>query len=284
MSAQAPDRWQEILKIFRDINNQYFYKILVGFMLVLIFALIGKNIFAREPGYDTNIYTEILGVIFTIVVLDIRAEWREEKRRIRDLQERLAMDAGSQSNDAAKRAVDELRHRGWLAGEDGLLQSAYLIQARLYRANLKDANLRQAHLMASSLNEAELVGANLQGANLWLTNLQGADLLGINLKESSLLSANLQKVRLEFANLQEAVMREVNLQEASLFHANLHRTNLSDANLQYSNLVDAQFDETTILPDGSHWTPDTDLTRFTDPNHTNFWRSDNPDSPAYRGN
>jgi hypothetical protein len=26
------------------------------------------------------------------------------------------------------------------------------------------------------------------------------------------------------------------------------------------------------------------MTRFTDPNHPNFWRSDNPDSPAYWGN
>jgi len=25
------------------------------------------------------------------------------------------------------------------------------------------------------------------------------------------------------------------------------------------------------------------LARFTDPNHPDFWRSDNPHSPAYRG-
>jgi hypothetical protein len=31
------------------------------------------------------------------------------------------------------------------------------------------------------------------------------------------------------------------------------------------------------------WTPGTDIARFTDPAHTDFWRSDNPDSPAYRG-
>jgi len=29
-----------------------------------------------------------------------------------------------------------------------------------------------------------------------------------------------------------------------------------------------------ILPDGSKWTPDTDMTRYTDPNHPDFWQPD----------
>jgi DNA-binding NtrC family response regulator len=37
------------------------------------------------------------------------------------------------------------------------------------------------------------------------------------------------------------------------------------------------------LPDGTNWTPDTGMARFTDPEHPEFWRSDDPGSPAYRG-
>jgi hypothetical protein len=44
----------------------------------------------------------------------------------------------------------------------------------------------------------------------------------------------------------------------------------------------AAFSEETTLPDGTRWTPEADLARFTDPAHPHFWRSNNPHSPAYR--
>jgi hypothetical protein len=39
----------------------------------------------------------------------------------------------------------------------------------------------------------------------------------------------------------------------------------------------------TTLPDGTKWTLDADVARFNDPDHPEFWRSDDPSSPAYRG-
>jgi len=54
------------------------------------------------------------------------------------------------------------------------------------------------------------------------------------------------------------------------------------SNLQGATLDGATFDQTTTLPDKTLWTPDTDMTRFTDPDHPQFWRSENPWSPAYR--
>jgi hypothetical protein len=62
----------------------------------------------------------------------------------------------------------------------------------------------------------------------------------------------------------------------------LCEANLKESNLLGVNLEGTRFDETTILPDGTHWIPETDMRRFTDPNHPNFWRSDDPRSPAYR--
>lgn len=104
-----------------------------------------------------------------------------------------------------------------------------------------------------SLRKAELGGANLQGAFVVGADLQGTSLPGIN--------------------LQKAIMRGVSLQGADLRWADL----------RLANLQAADFDENTILPDGSGWTPDVNMARFTDPMHPNFWRSDDPDSPAYRG-
>jgi hypothetical protein len=104
---------------------------------------------------------------------------------------------------------------------------------------------------------------SLQGAYLWRANLQGAFLGGVNLKRAILVGANLQ----------EAVLGDANLQGADLCSANLQR----------AGLVGATFDENTTLPDETKWTPDTDIARFTDPEHSEFWRSDKKWSPAYRG-
>jgi hypothetical protein len=74
-----------------------------------------------------------------------------------------------------------------------------------------------------------------------------------------------------------------NLQGADLTLTNLQGADLRRTNLQGADLEVAQFDENTILPDMTKWTPDTDMKRFTDPKHPQFWRSDDPKSPAYGG-
>lgn len=110
---------------------------------------------------------------------------------------------------------------------------------------------------------------SLEEANLDRVNLQGAKFGEANLPGVSLAYANLQEVDLEYTNLQGAI--------------------LWGTNLQGSNAGLAKFDEETALPDDnldgkrSYWSSDTDMTRFTDPDHPNFWRSDDPMSPAYRG-
>jgi hypothetical protein len=58
---------------------------------------------------------------------------------------------------------------------------------------------------------------------------------------------------------------------------------LIGANLHGVELADAIFDENTVLPDGTLWTPNTDMGRFLYSLHPDFWRSDEYTSPAYRG-
>jgi hypothetical protein len=110
-----------------------------------------------------------------------------------------------------------------------------------------------------SLREAFLQGANLTGANLQKANLQWVELQ----------SAKLQQADLKFANLTLALF-----QGANLTYTDLAGVDLRDANLQDSNIRNARFDDKTTLPDGTRWSPDIDLARFSDPDHPNFWRSD----------
>lgn len=185
-----------------------------------------------------------------------------------------------------------------------------LIEFDLQLLDLAAANLREANLVATNLQRANLRGANLQGAWLDSANLQHTRLLMSNLQHSRLSHANLQQTELENANLQQANLREANLQEAYLREANLqgvdlYKANLQETNLGLANLRDAsllqvnllgakidyaQFDEKTLLPDAqktgwddegnnlytpkSYWTPKTDMRRYTDPEHPDFWEPD----------
>lgn len=99
------------------------------------------------------------------------------------------------------------------------------------------------------MRSIDLVGADLQRALLVFTNLQHATLIGTKLQNAALVGANLQG-----ANLQRAMLQGTNLEGANL------------ENSCFGEAYDAaEFDETTILPDGTFWTPETDMTRFTNP-------------------
>ena len=108
------------------------------------------------------------------------------------------------------------------------------------------------------LREANLRDAKMEGTNLTAANLRGADLRG--------------------AYLVYAILDG----RANLSGADLRGANLRGADLEYAILEGSKWDETTILPDGTPWTSETDLARFTDPKHADFWRSDELGSPAYK--
>jgi uncharacterized protein YjbI with pentapeptide repeats len=61
------------------------------------------------------------------------------------------------------------------------------------------------------------------------------------------------------------------LRDANLEGAHLEGARLDGADLRNTILEGAHLDELTVLPDGSSWSPEADLKRFTDPEHPNFW-------------
>ena len=88
----------------------------------------------------------------------------------------------------------------------------------------------------------------------WLAraNLTRADLCGAGLR-----GANLTEAYLRGANLTEAYLRGANLTDANLRGAHLIGAYLTRAYLTRANLYRA------LLPDGTHWTPETDMQRWT---------------------
>jgi hypothetical protein len=103
-----------------------------------------------------------------------------------------------------------------------------------------------------SLEEASLWNANLTGVNMWDVNLRGGDLHGASLQGAKLERANLTRANLWNANLENCLLSDVTLEGADLFHAKLN-----GARLRHT-----EFDGKTRLPDGSYWTPESDLAQF----------------------
>jgi uncharacterized protein YjbI with pentapeptide repeats len=215
-------------------------------------------------------------------------EFEDEKRKPETKKALITQLRSKLSN----KAVVELRRFGWLT--DGSLEGmqldgahlaesnlrhAHLSGANLMRADLSNAFLTEASLMRADLSNAWLSGALLINANLSGANLEGADLSEATLNEANLSGANLKgadlyrayfykaclyKASLQMADLSNAFLTEANLKDADLREANLTGADLSNAFLvntdfRRADLSEVKCNEDTVLPNGTKWTPDTDI-------------------------
>lgn len=117
-----------------------------------------------------------------------------------------------------------------------------------------------------SVNEMNLGGQNLRGKDLTrqdLTNaaLANADLSGARLCDVKLSDANLVNANLSEADMTGANMRGANLTGADLRNATLKNADLTDAVLVGARLQGA-LDKSTVLPDGTFWTPSRAMNNF----------------------
>ena len=127
----------------------------------------------------------------------------------------------------------------------------------------RSEGLKGADLSGASLEGAGLCRANLAETILNGANLRGSDLQGANLRKSSLYQADLAGADLGGSNLGMSDLRWACLEQANLRSANLNRANLLGARLEAAclDLVDL---EGAIMPDGTRYTEETNLERFTD--------------------
>jgi hypothetical protein len=215
-------------------------------------AVFGLSVTRDFGGLLLNLGSELAGAIVIYLVLDQRVGKREQL-------ERLKREMGSRSHDTAIAAAEELSDRGWLS--DGSLNRIDLWEASLDGARLGGARLEGANLMGARLKEAFLYQADLRWANL-----ESADL-----REAVLDNARLGRAHLADATLSFAVLREADMRGCNLELARLDGALLEGAQLEGSAIASARFTTRTQLPDGTHWSTDTDVARFTDLSHPEFW-------------
>ena len=261
-TPQSP--WQNVRNIHREYADDYRVLGVVGLVLVGLIIFSGDRL-----SYSMNAYTELLSIIVTVVVVDRLATRRAEQQRKAELIAQMA----STNNAVAVGAATLMKHLGWGFDEDRSLDGVSLRGANLQGIDLSFANLEGANLRGANLDAALLRRTNLVGVSLRKANLQGAFLRGANLQGADLSFANLVGVDLNFANLEGADLSEASLVEVDLSFANLEGVDLSEAKLnEQTVLPDAiALDDDNFTPE-SYWTPKTDMRKYTDPNHPEFWQ------------
>ena len=152
------------------------------------------------------------------------------------------------------------------------LSSSDLEDLDLSHADFSKADLSGATLSGANLSGANLAGATLSYATLSYTTLRGANLSGANLRGVNLRGADLRQADLSGAFMRGANLAQTALNGANLQNAQLHSANLQDADLREADLTGAVFTRAT-LPNSSQWEAQTDISRFTDPGHSDFWQA-----------
>ncbi|MEM9955698.1 MAG: pentapeptide repeat-containing protein [Chloroflexota bacterium] len=277
-SREARDQfWQGFtLERFGTVTSLIALAVLFG-GLFLIYGNI-PNLKTLATDFYANISSELASIVITVLIVD-RLNRQREKRDQVEVQERLDEQElnrlkallGSDERVVTKIAIAELRARDWLKG---MLRNTDFNGVNLEGENLSSVNLRGSKLSRANLQEARLYNMNLENCNFYKANLSGADI--------------------SHTNLSRAYLHKSNVANASASRTDFRGTILWSANLiNVRDLEYAYFDETTVLPDArplyddngslmtdendmflydSYWTPDTDMTRYSNPDHPEFWQ------------
>jgi uncharacterized protein YjbI with pentapeptide repeats len=112
---------------------------------------------------------------------------------------------------------------------------AFLVNAKLWRANLEGAYLSEADVRGANLREASLRDVILDRAQL-----EGAVLVSVDATRGNFTGTVLRNADLSYAILESAVLSSARLPGASLYSANLRNAKMLRADLSRADLRDTQ--------------------------------------------
>ena len=198
-----------------------------------------------------NFSTEIMGAIVTFLLFEIviggRRQHDARLEAHTEQLERLIRIMQSIEHLPAANAVEELRARNWL--KDGTLAGR----------DFKNAHLKSLHLAEANFEDCNLCHANLQDANLEDSKLEKAALEGANLKGANLTNADMCGANLRYADMSTSILSDADMRGASLTHAKMG--SYSSYEQRFARLN---------LPDGTRWSREVYIARFTDPEHPHY--------------
>lgn len=177
----------------------------------------------------------------------------------------------AQSEKEVLRILDEMKVHG-------LIEGANLRNIDFEGMYLVNHDFRAVIFEFANLNNVRMLGCHLEGSNFHRTKLNKAELKAAYLRKAYMLEAQLKEASLYDAECQDAIFESASMNGANLAGARFDRavfryTDLRDANLDGAVFIDAQmanvglhgakFTKSTIMPDGSNWHRDYDLSKHT---------------------
>lgn len=259
---------------------KWFYPIFLGLTLIVSGIVIGGYLFGSSNpilegnmlSYITNLWTEAVSIGITVVVLDRIYSYRNTKTQRELLLKQLIREMGSYDNGTAIRAIEAIKDEGWLT--NGTLSGLRWKFPNLEGTNLQRANFKSSQLLGANLQYVSAYHVNFENARLDSSDLKYGKFNVANCKNASFPYVDMRYADFRYVNFENAYLPEADLENANLTNVNFKGANLFEANLQGADVKQAIFDETTTLPSGRYWSKDTDLSRFTDLHHSDFWRPD----------
>lgn len=201
----------------------------------------------------SNIVASAFGTAITIFVLDrlYRIRNKEERKRW------LLLQLRHPNPDIALQAFMEINHSKML--RDGSLEGEELRDVNLPYVIMQLTRLRGVDFYGANLEGASFVGADLKGVNFMDANLKQAKLNGTDLRNVSFLNAKLQGATLWAAKLKGARFKRERPLTGYMWKDGVQE--------EVPMWDESYFDQNTILPDGRKWSPEIDMSYYTDPDY-----------------
>lgn len=154
--------------------------------------------------------------------------------------------------------------------ESAKLDNCILASCNFGNAQLWESSFEGAYLELSFFNDVMAVNANFQRTILEYANMTNSNFIDCDFRYSNATCADFSRSQLENANMKNSILIGANFKQTTLRHANLSGADLTYANLENVNWFNANGGNPTILPDGLIWTANTDMEKFTNPQHPDF--------------
>ncbi|MCY4021856.1 MAG: pentapeptide repeat-containing protein [Anaerolineaceae bacterium] len=212
--TESKNRWDEIRKV--QIESGSAYHILGAVLLVLFGVWLGSRLFNGDSGYGSNLFAELLGIFVTVFIIDYLNRQREERRRKRELKDRLLREANSLEPEISRYAFYEMRDLNLIFGENSILQGENLWSTKPENVDLSGANMKGTGLCNADLSNAFLIDANLENANFRIAKLKNASLGMARLVNAELGNADLSNAELLGTDLTGANLRLAKVRNAYL--------------------------------------------------------------------
>jgi hypothetical protein len=272
------------------LGSLFLVAILLFVLLPLLYALPGSGFgpygsAANAQFSPPKTLWDWMDLLIVPAMLAAGAYWLNEQTRRREdanAKDRFREEVLQKYFDAMYEIIlDHLDH-----DEHKLEALAHVRQLRTI-AVLRRLNIERSQEVLDFLRASDWLGTVFNGANLSEIDLSGADLNQADFSSANLTNADLSHkpdrnatnliatifidANLSGANLTGAVLASADLHGANLNLTELSKADLSGVSLNGAVLDGTIFDEETILPDGNRWTAHSDMRRFTDPEHPQFW-------------